>query len=222
MRKLIISFSLLLVVTFSIKAASLHGIRIENTENPIIIFVDGEQVSTPTMSCFIANLNPGNYRIEIYEVESIERNDRERRGDLLYDNIIYFSGNGIKNICIDGNYTALPSPPRKKWDGIHSNGKLMDNNTFNCFFSAVKDAPFKSDKMSLIETAVRTSAFTSKQCKRLIDLNTFDDDKIEMLQMLYPRVIDKQHFFMLIESLTFISSKDKMNDFIKEYNNRYN
>lgn len=222
MRKLIISFSLLLVVALSIKAAPIYGIRIESTENPVIVFVDGEQVSTPTMSCFIANLNLGDYRIEVYEVESIGSDDRGRKGSLIYDNIIYFSGDEIKEICIESNYSASPPPLRKRWDGIYSNEGLMDNNTFSSFLYTVKAAPFKSDKMSLIETAVRTSVFTAKQCRRLADLNTFDDDKIEMLQMLYPRVIDKQNFFMVIESLTFISSKDKINDFIKGSNSKYN
>jgi hypothetical protein len=222
MRKLIISFSLLLVVALSIKAAPIYGIRIESTENPVIIFFDGEQVSVPTMSCFIANLNPGDYRIEVYEVDYLGSNDRGRKGDLIYDNIIYFSGDEIKDICIESNYTALSSSPRKGWDGIYSDRGLMDNNTFSSFFSAVKAAPFKSDKMDLIETAAQTSAFTTKQCKRLVDLNTFDDDKIEMIQLLYPRIVDKQNFFILLESLSFISSKDKINDFIKGYNSKYN
>nr|WP_320057408.1 DUF4476 domain-containing protein [uncultured Bacteroides sp.] len=221
MRKLIISFSLLLIVALSMKAAPIYGIRIESAENPIIIFVDGVQISTPTMSCFIANLSPGNYRIEAYEVEYFGRNDFERKRNLIYHNLIYFSGNELKNIRIESNFPTLPSP-RDRWTGAHSDRGVMDNNTFSSFLSAVKAAPFKSDKMDLIETAVQTSAFTIQQCKRLVELNTFDDEKIEMIQLLYPRIVDKQNFFMLLESLSFISSKDKINDFIKGYNSKDN
>ncbi|WP_071147299.1 DUF4476 domain-containing protein [Bacteroides ihuae] len=220
MRKLMISLSLLLVA-FALKAAPVYGIRIESTENPIIVFVEGTQISIPTMSCFIANLSPGNYQIEAYEVEYFGRNDFGRKGRLIYHNLIYFSGNELKNIRIESNFPTLPSH-QDRWTGAHSDRGVMDNNTFNSFFSAVKAAPFKSDKMDLIETAVQTSAFTIQQCKRLVELNTFDDDKIEMIQLLYPRIVDKQNFFMLLESLSFISSKDKINDFIKGYNSKYN
>lgn len=63
-RKFLFSICFLLA-SFSIAAAPLDGIRIESEGQPIIVLIDGQQVCTPTLSCFIANLRRGSYRVEV-------------------------------------------------------------------------------------------------------------------------------------------------------------
>lgn len=215
MRKLIITFSLLLVAFF-VKAAPIYGIRIEAHGNPIIVFIDKQQVSTSTTSCFVANLNSGNYRIEVYEAKYIAHGDRARRGALIYKELVHYSGRGIKDIVIN-NVRRHIYPADRNRDRNYRYDNVMDTRAFAHFFNSMKEAPFKSDRLNLLETALQTSYFTTKQCKMIVSTAHFDDDKVEMMQKLYPKVLDKQNFFMLLESLTFSSSKDKMTKFIKRY-----
>ena len=49
---------------------------------------------------------------------------------------------------------------------------------------------------------------------------TFDNERLKIMKMMYPNIVDKEAFFTVIGILTFSSNKTKMNDFIKEYEGR--
>ena len=65
MRKIIISFCILFAA-LSLQAQSVNGIRIDGGNTPILVYLGGNQISLPTTTCFIANLNPGHYTVEVY------------------------------------------------------------------------------------------------------------------------------------------------------------
>ena len=87
-RKILFSICFLLA-SFSIAAAPLDGIRIESEGQPIIVLIDGQQVCTPTLSCFIANLRGGSYRVEVYAARHGNNLSKE---NLLYDERVFCSG----------------------------------------------------------------------------------------------------------------------------------
>lgn len=72
MRKIIISFCILLAA-LSLKAQSISGIRIDGGDTPILVYFGGKQMCYPTTTCFVANLKPGNYTIEVYASRSTRR-----------------------------------------------------------------------------------------------------------------------------------------------------
>lgn len=74
--------------------------------------------------------------------------------------------------------------------------------------------------MEMIKTALAGSDFTSGQCLELTRLYTFDDDRMEIMKMMYPRIVDKGAFFTVIATLTFSSNKDEMNKFVQSYGRR--
>ena len=65
MRKIIISFCILFAA-LSLQAQSVNGIRIDGGNTPILVYLGGNQISLPTTTCFIANLNPGHYTVEVF------------------------------------------------------------------------------------------------------------------------------------------------------------
>ena len=44
---------------------------------------------------------------------------------------------------------------------------------------------------------------------------------MEIMKIMYPRIVDKEAFFTVINTLTFSSSKEKMKDFIIGYGKRW-
>ena len=86
----------------------------------------------------------------------------------------------------------------------------MNDQLFQAFYKEMKNEPFKDDRMKLLNAALAGSDFTSAQCLQLTKLYTFDDD----------RMVDKEAFFTVINTLTFSSSKEKMKDFIIGYGKR--
>ena len=223
MRKIIISFCILFAA-LSLQAQSVNGIRIDGGNTPILVYLGGNQICLPTTTCFIANLNPGHYTVEVFATRFTRAGERVWKGEKLYKDLVYFDGRGVTEIWVDGRDNMRPERPGRPEQGEHRPGygynRVMNDQLFQTFYKEMKNEPFKDDRMKLLNAALAGSDFTSAQCLQLTKLYTFDDDRMEIMKIMYPRIVDKEAFFTVIGTLTFSSNKTKMNDFIKEYEGR--
>ena len=223
MRKIIISFCILFAA-LSLQAQSVNGIRIDGGNTPILVYLGGNQICLPTTTCFIANLNPGHYTVEVFATRFTRGGERVWRGEKLYKDLVYFDGRGVTEIWVDGRDNMRPERPSRPEQGEHRPGygynRVMNDQLFQTFYKEMKNEPFKDDRMKLLNAALAGSDFTSAQCLQLTKLYTFDDDRMEIMKIMYPRIVDKEAFFTVINTLTFSSSKEKMKDFIIGYGKR--
>lgn len=211
-RHLITSICLLLVMLPMAKAAPIEGIRVESSRRQIVVFIDGQQVCSPTNSCFVANLR-GSYRVEVYAASSYRGSLRE--GDLLYDERVFCRINEVMDIFLEEGYR----PGGGRTDNYES---VMSPNAFSRFIDLMKKQTFDSDRKEVLEHALQTSRFTTDQCIRLLELYSFDSEKKELLKLMYPKIVDKPNFYYAIDKLTFSLDKNEINNFIKEYHERNN
>ena len=223
MRKIIISFCILFAA-LSLQAQSVNGIRIDGGNTPILVYLGGNQICLPTTTCFIANLNPGHYTVEVFATRFTRAGERVWKGEKLYKDLVYFDGRGVTEIWVDGRDNMRPERPGRPEQGEHRPGygynRVMNDQLFQTFYKETKNEPFKDDRMKLLNAALAGSDFTSAQCLQLTKLYTFDDDRMEIMKIMYPRIVDKEAFFTVINTLTFSSSKEKMKDFIIGYGKR--
>ena len=223
MRKIIISFCILFAA-LSLQAQSVNGIRIDGGNTPILVYLGGNQICLPTTSCFIANLNPGHYTVEVFATRFTRAGERVWKGEKLYKDLVYFDGRGVTEIWVDGRDNMRPERPGRPEQGEHRPGygynRVMNDQLFQTFYKEMKNEPFKDDRMKLLNAALAGSDFTSAQCLQLTKLYTFDDDRMEIMKIMYPQIVDKEAFFTVINTLTFSSSKEKMKDFIIGYGKR--
>lgn len=223
MRKIIISFCILFAA-LSLQAQSVNGIRIDGGNTPILVYLGGNQICLPTTTCFIANLNPGHYTVEVFATRFTRAGERVWKGEKLYKDLVYFDGRGVTEIWVDGRDNMRPERPGRPEQGEHRPGygynRVMNDQLFQTFYKEMKNEPFKDDRMKLLNAALAGSDFTSAQCIQLTKLYTFDDDRMEIMKIMYPRIVDKEAFFTVINTLTFSSSKEKMKDFIIGYGKR--
>lgn len=223
MRKIIISFCILFAA-LSLQAQSVKGIRIDGGNTPILVYLGGNQICLPTTTCFIANLNPGHYTVEVFATRFTRAGERVWKGEKLYKDFVYFDGRGVKEIWVDGRDNMRPERPGRPDQGEHRPGygynRVMNDQLFQTFYKEMKNEPFKDDRMKLLNAALAGSDFTSAQCLQLTKLYTFDDDRMEIMKIMYPRIVDKEAFFTVINTLTFSSSKEKMRDFMIGYGKR--
>ena len=223
MRKIIISFCILFAA-LSLQAQSVNGIRIDGGNTPILVYLGGNQICLPTTTCFIANLNPGHYTVEVFATRFTRAGERVWKGEKLYKDLVYFDGRGVTEIWVDGRDNMRPERPGRPEQGEHRPGygynRVMNDQLFQTFYKEMKNEPFKDDRMKLLNAALAGSDFTSAQCLQLTQLYTFDDDRMEIMKIMYPRIVDKEAFFTVINTLTFSSSKEKMKDFIIGYGKR--
>ena len=220
MRKIIISFCILFAA-LSLQAQSVNGIRIDGGNTPILVYLGGNQICLPTTTCFIANLNPGHYTVEVFATRFTRAGERVWKGEKLYKDLVYFDGRGVTEIWVDGRDNMRPERPSRPEQGEHRPGygynRVMNDQLFQTFYKEMKNEPFKDDRMKLLNAALAGSDFTSAQCLQLTKLYTFDDDRMEIMKIMYPQIVDKEAFFTVINTLTFSSSKEKMKDFIIGY-----
>jgi hypothetical protein bfra3_12115 len=94
----------------------------------------------------------------------------------------------------------------------------MRNDEFARFLNDAKSKTFDSDRTDFIEKAASSTGFTSEQCRRLIKLYSFDDDRTKVLKILYPSVVDKDNFSIAVDELDFLSNQSTVKDFVKNYN----
>ena len=223
MRKIIISFCILFAA-LSLQAQSVNGIRIDGGNTPILVYLGGNQICLPTTTCFIANLNPGHYTVEVFATRFTRAGERVWKGEKLYKDLVYFDGRGVTEIWVDGRDNMRPERPGRPEQGEHRPGygynRVMNDQLLQTFYKEMKNEPFKDDRMKLLNAALAGSDFTSAQCLQLTKLYTFDDDRMEIMKIMYPRIVDKEAFFTVINTLTFSSSKEKMKDFIIGYGKR--
>ena len=223
MRKIIISFCILFAA-LSLQAQSVNGIRIDGGNTPILVYLGGNQICLPTTTCFIANLSPGHYTVEVFATRFTRAGERVWKGEKLYKDLVYFDGRGVTEIWVDGRDNMRPERPGRPEQGEHRPGygynRVMNDQLFQTFYKEMKNEPFKDDRMKLLNAALAGSDFTSAQCLQLTKLYTFDDDRMEIMKIMYPRIVDKEAFFTVINTLTFSSSKEKMKDFIIGYGKR--
>lgn len=223
MRKIIISFCILFAA-LSLQAQSVNGIRIDGGNTPILVYLGGNQICLPTTTCFIANLNPGHYTVEVFATRFTRAGERVWKGEKLYKDLVYFDGRGVTEIWVDGRDNMRPERPGRPEQGEHRPGygynRVMNDQLFQTFYKEMKNEPFKDDRMKLLNAALAGSDFTSAQCLQLTKLYTFDDDRMEIMKIMYPRIVDKEAFFTVINTLTFSSSKEKIKDFIIGYGKR--
>ena len=110
MRKIVISFCILLAA-LSLKAQTVSGIRIDGGDTPILVYFGGNQMCLPTTTCFVANLKSGYYTVEVYATRSARPGERVWKGRRLYNERIYFDGNSVKEIYVDGRGEIRPGSP---------------------------------------------------------------------------------------------------------------
>lgn len=221
MHRILISFCILFAA-LSVKAQTISGIRIDGGNNPIVVYVGGSQMCLPTTTCFVANLKPGYYTIDVYASRYSRPEERPWKGQKLYSERVYFNGKGVKDISADRDNSHPESKPDYN-EGHNApnrgdqNDNTMNDRLFNTFYKSVEKEISDANRIKMIDTALATSDFTSEQCLRLSGLVKFDNDRMIIMRKMYPQIVDKQAFFIVFSLLKYSSSKETMNTFIKNY-----
>ena len=80
---------------------------------------------------------------------------------------------------------------------------------FSMMYKIVKDASFDKNKIGIIRVACIASNFSSKQCARLLALLSFDDNKIDALEIMKPNLVELDNYNKILNQFSFSSSREK-------------
>mgnify|MGYP003554087120 CR=1 FL=1 len=85
----------------------------------------------------------------------------------------------------------------------------LSDDKFTILYNKVKNTSFDDRKMDLIEVASLGAFYSCEQCASIMSIFSFGDKKLAALRFMAPRIIDPRHAYLIYESLTFQSEKEK-------------
>ena len=87
--------------------------------------------------------------------------------------------------------------------------RAMRNDDFSMVYKIVKNTSFDKNKIDIIRVACIGSNFSSRQCARLLSLLSFDDNKLDALKVMAPRLVDVEDYDKIIKQFSFSSNREK-------------
>ena len=90
----------------------------------------------------------------------------------------------------------------------------LDNASFGILRGKIQRAGFDSTKYDLIEVACLGCYFACQQTADIMRLFSFDDERLKVLRLMAPRIVDVQNAATIYCLFTFDSDKDKAADII--------
>jgi len=87
---------------------------------------------------------------------------------------------------------------------------------FDQLLGAVEKSPFDQDKKKIVKTSATNNYFLVDQVIKLTSKFSFDKDKLDVIEILYPRILDLDKNYLLYNCFTFSDSKDKLGKFMEE------
>ncbi len=108
------------------------------------------------------------------------------------------------------------------WNGNSGNGgnyrNAMNNQDFNNLMSSLRNSRARDkERVPMITMAARNSNFTSQQIYNMINAMDYDNLKLDVAKILYPKCVDRQNFHLVFDVFTFDTSRNKLIDFISRY-----
>lgn len=131
------------------------------------------------------------------------------------------------NRCLDqANYFSLVdmfsflSSKDKFKDFLKSNANgngyinHMNKADFDNLLRLLKKESFDNDKVKFLASVNNANSFNVAQIRALLQAFSFDDGKLQAAKILYPNCNDKRGYAILLDELSFASSKSSLQEFI--------
>lgn len=116
----------------------------------------------------------------------------------------------IALLCSAPFSSANPEPRPPGVHGHQCRTWVMDADDFSTLYTIVKNQSFKDRQMEFIKVGALGTSFSPAQCLSLMNLFSFDDDKLQVLEILSPRMAScGEEVEPLLDAFSFPSSKEK-------------
>ncbi len=80
----------------------------------------------------------------------------------------------------------------------------------------LEEAGFSDDQLRILRTAARRYRFRVRQVREILEVIDFEDDRLEAVRILWPRVVDKERGHELYEVFDFSDSREALERILEE------
>jgi Domain of unknown function (DUF4476) len=92
----------------------------------------------------------------------------------------------------------------------------MSESEFRKLKSNVENEDFADDQTSVVRIAAKSKYFNIDQLIRLLDVFSFEEDKIELVRIVYPQVVDPDNAHNLLGAFTYSDDKEEVEEIINQ------
>ncbi|MFM7645016.1 MAG: DUF4476 domain-containing protein [Sphingomonadales bacterium] len=89
-------------------------------------------------------------------------------------------------------------------------------NRLEAFKAELKDQSFEEDRLEALQLEMKSTCLTTAQAEQLLDLFTFDENRLEVAKYLSDRLTDRDNAGALAKKLTFDSNKMEYRRYLSE------
>jgi len=91
----------------------------------------------------------------------------------------------------------------------------MSDGDFSVLYNRVKDEAFADDKLNILRTAADENYFLVEQVEELLDLFTFEEDRLQVVRILNHNILDRENCYRLYSKFEFSDSKEFLNNILQ-------
>ena len=116
---------------------------------------------------------------------------------------------------MDQAYYASYNENEQDHDGAdwNNNGNYMqpmNGRSFEQFRETLKNESFDNTRTVIAKQTIATNYFSTAQVKEIVQLFSFENNKLDIAKYSYKYTVDKNNYFMLNDAFSFSGSKEEI------------
>jgi|GEM_PF-4206188 len=116
----------------------------------------------------------------------------------------------------NGNWGNNNNNNNNNNNGNWGNGMVMNPSNFTALLNQLRNETMDNTRMTLLRNAIETNRVNTQQSRQLMQLFDFDNDRVEAAKLLYPRCIDRNNFFQVLDAIEFSASKEALSNWLRQ------
>lgn len=187
---------------------------------PVSVLLNGRPAGYPGTEFKATGLQPGEHRITVWK----NNPSHYASSTLMYDGRIYLEPGTTTYAMIASNRTlrilnVFPKPLYASYNNcfepVHNVPYGMHPEQFNNLKRTIASRSFDNTKVEIAKQALRTNSINSRQVAELLELLSFDSNKLELAKFAYRYAVDPGNYYLTYDAFTFDSSIRELNRFIE-------
>ncbi len=192
-----------------------------------VVELDNQIFENPISEFYLNNIESGRHFIKVWEFnEHFQYGCTSQPMRLLFRGNIDIPRNSIVNALVTRNrnlkvVSVLPIPTFCEPAPICYNSNAyyapincLSGNEFEAIKHTINNRPFDSTKLQIAKEAVSKNRMNSYQVAELVQLLTFESNKLELAKFGYQFVLDPKNYYVIYNEFTFDSSINELSAFI--------
>ena len=107
-----------------------------------------------------------------------------------------------------------PPPPIPGYNGPYGCPYPMDASAFQSAKRSIKSKSFEDTKMTLAKQIAKANCLSVAQVKEILELFTFEDNKLEYAKFVYDYTCDVGNFYLVNDVFTFESTVEELDAYL--------